>query len=125
MAPIAVGSRLSNPEAVGVLRNDGGALSCVPLLTTTLAPATPNSVRKLFQLNRVDTIGALMHDAVLVPEGRTDFEWLKLLVRAVDLRQGWTPDDESRFGAYVGLVPPHEAAVETTVTALARLTATC
>ncbi len=112
---------ISDPRAVSVLRNDGGALSSTPLLADALPAATPNGVRKLFQLNRVDTIAALMHDAVLVPEGRTDHDWLRLLVRAVDLRQGWAAADESRFGSYVGVVPTHDAAVEATVAVLVRL----
>jgi len=112
---------ISDPRAVAVLRNEGGALSSVPLLAAALPAATPNGVRKLFQLNRVDTIAAIMHDAVLIPEGRTDYEWLKLFVRAVDLRQGWTAADESRFGSYVGVVPTHDAAVEATAAALFRL----
>ena len=92
-----------------------------PAVTAVLPATTTSGVRKLFQLNRVDTIAGLMHDAVLVPEGRLDFEWVKLLVRAVDLRQGWNLGDESRFGAYVGVIPTHDAAVEATVAALARL----
>ena len=85
--------------------NEGGALSCVPLLAVALPAATPNAVLKLFHLNRVDTIAAIMHDVVLVPEGRTDHDWLKLLVRAVDLRQSWAAADESRFGSYIGSGP--------------------
>jgi putative ATP-dependent endonuclease of OLD family len=109
---------MADPRSVMMLRNDAGALSAMPLLSAALPTATPNGVRKLFQLNRVDTVAALMHDAVLVPEGRIDFEWLKLLVRSVDLSQGWAPAEESRFGAYIGLIPTHDAAVEATVTAL-------
>ncbi|WP_320534350.1 ATP-dependent nuclease [Robbsia andropogonis] len=112
---------MSDPLSVLVLRNDDGVLSSVPLLPETLPPEASNGVRKLFQLNRADTIAALMHDAVLVPEGRIDYEWFKLLVRAVDLRQGWDEGQESKFGAYIGLVPTHDAAVEATVGALVRL----
>lgn len=109
---------MAAPSSVLVLRNKGGVLSSTPLLPAALSAATPNGVRKLFQLNRIDTIAALMHDVVLVPEGRIDWEWLKLLVRAVDLSQGWTEAEESRFGAYIGLIPTHDAAVEATVSAL-------
>lgn len=42
-------------------------------------------------------------------------------MRAVDLRQGWDEGQESKFGAYIGLVPTHDAAVEATVGALVRL----
>lgn len=109
---------LADPRGVSILRNDGGVLSSVPLLRSTLPAATPNSVRKLFQVNRVDTIAALMHEYVLIPEGRTDFEWLGLLVRAVDLHQGWAPAEDCAFDGFVGVVPTHDGAVVASVQAL-------
>jgi hypothetical protein len=111
---------IADPRSVILLRNDAGLLTATPLLPDRLPAAAPNGVRKLFQLNRVDTISALIHEAVLVPEGRLDFEWLRLLVQAVDLSQGWGAE-ESRFSALVGLIPTHDAAVTATVEALARL----
>lgn len=112
---------MSDPKAVVMLRNDGGALASVPLLEGPLPPATTNGVRKLFQLNRIDTVSALMHEVVLIPEGRIDHDWLKLLSRTVDLSQGWMNDEESRFSTCVGLIPTHDAAVAATVEALMRL----
>lgn len=112
---------ISDPHTVVILRNEGGYLSCTPLLPAAVPAVAPNAVRKLYQLNRVDTIAAVMHDVVLVPEGRIDHEWLKLLVRAVDLRQGWGAADESRFGCYIGIVTTHDAAMEATVAEMARL----
>jgi hypothetical protein len=112
---------LADPKGVAVLRNDGGQLTSVPLLTSTLPADTPNSVRKLFQVNRVETIAALMHEFVLVPEGRTDYEWIGLLVRAVDLHQSWAAADECRFDAFVGVIPTHDGAVLRTVEAMAPL----
>ena len=110
---------LADPKGVAVLRNDDGQLTSVPLLTSTLPADTPNSVRKLFQVNRVETIAALMHEFVLVPEGRTDYEWIGLLVRAVDLHQSWAAADECRFDAFVGVIPTHDGAVLRTVDAMA------
>lgn len=112
---------LADPKGVAVLRNDNGQLTSVPLLTSTLPADTPNSVRKLFQVNRVETIAALMHEFVLVPEGRTDYEWIGLLVRAVDLHQSWAAADECRFDAFVGVIPTHDGAVLRTVDAMAPL----
>jgi putative ATP-dependent endonuclease of the OLD family len=109
---------LADPTGVAVLRNDAGVLSSVPLLSSTLPAATPNSIRKLFQVNRLETITALMHELVLVPEGRTDYEWLGLLVRAVDLHQSWAAEEECRFDAFVGVIPTHDGAVVRTVEAL-------
>ena len=112
---------LADPRGVAVLRNDDGRLTSVPLLTSTLPADTPNSVRKLFQVNRVETIAALMHEFVLVPEGRTDYEWIGLLGRAVDLHQSWATADECRFDAFVGVIPTHDGAVLKTVNAIAPL----
>ncbi|WP_114913594.1 ATP-dependent nuclease [Acidibrevibacterium fodinaquatile] len=112
---------LADPKGVAVLRNDNGQLTSIPLLTSMLPADTPNSVRKLFQVNRVETIAALMHEFVLVPEGRTDYEWMGLLVRAVDLHQSWAAADECRFDAFVGVIPTHDGAVVRTVDAMAPL----
>ncbi|HWK65697.1 MAG TPA: AAA family ATPase [Rhizobiaceae bacterium] len=112
---------LADPDGVAVLRNEGGILTSVPLLQSTLPADTPNSIRKLFQVNRVETIAAVMHDFVLIPEGRTDYEWLGLLVRAVDLHQSWAAADECRFDAFVGVIPTHDGAVVRTVAAMSSL----
>lgn len=112
---------LADPSGVAVLRNEGGVLTSVPLLQSTLPADTPNSVRKLFQVNRVETIAAVMHEFVLIPEGRTDYEWLGLLVRAVDLHQSWAAADECRFDAFVGVIPTHDGSVVRTVAAMSPL----
>jgi putative ATP-dependent endonuclease of the OLD family len=112
---------LAAPQGVTILRTEAGNLSSVPLLSSVLPAATPNSVRKLFQVNRVETIAALMHDFVLVPEPRTDYEWLSLLVRTVDLHQGWAADEASSFDSSVGVIPTHDGAVVRTVEALSPL----
>ncbi len=112
---------LADPSGVVIVRNEGGVLTSVPLLQSTLSPDTPNSVRKLFQVSRVETIAALMHDIVLIPEGRTDYEWLGLLVRAVDLHQSWAAADECRFDAFVGVIPTHDGSVVRTEAAMSPL----
>lgn len=112
---------IPDPTTVLIVRNDSGALTVEPFQEARLAAGTSNGVRKLFQINRTETIGALMHDAVLVPEGLIDFDWLRLLVRAVDLGQDWTPETECRFGCQVGVVPTHDGSVLATHTVLRRL----
>jgi putative ATP-dependent endonuclease of the OLD family len=114
----AMVAAMADPTSVIVLRNEGGVMAATPLLPASLSAATSNGVRKLFQLHRVDTIAALMHDAILIPEGRIDYEWLKLLARAVDLNQGWIKANESRFSTYVGLIHTQDAAIQATVDAL-------
>jgi putative ATP-dependent endonuclease of OLD family len=112
---------MADPCGVSVLRNEAGVLTSVPLLASVLPAATPNSIRKLFQINRVETIAAIMHDYLLVPEGRTDFEWLALLVRSVDLKQGWNDGAECRFDSIMGVIPTHDGAVVATVGEMSRL----
>ncbi|WP_353070505.1 AAA family ATPase (plasmid) [Tunturibacter empetritectus] len=104
---------LSHPSAVVILKNSAGVMTSTPLQDVALTPNSTNAVRKLFQLNRADTIAALMHDVVLIPEGKTDCEWLALLLRAVDTHQGWSSNEDCTFGAYVGLIPTQDGAVVT------------
>lgn len=112
---------ISDPKTISFLRNTAGVLTAEPLLVAPLPAATPNAIRKLFQINRMETIAALMHDVVLVPEGLYDYDWLQLLVRAVDLGQDWSADTECRFGSQIGVIPTHDAAVEVTAGELDRL----
>ena len=64
----------------------------------------PNPVRKLFELHRLDTIAALMHDCLLIPEGLLDVELLHILAMAVDAHQQWEAGSDSHFLAHVGVV---------------------
>lgn len=112
---------IPDPTTILIVRNDGGRLTAEPLQEAALAAHMPNSIRKLFQLSRVETISALMHDAVIVPEGLIDHDWLRLLVRAVDLGQDWTPETECWFGCHVGVTPTHDGSVVATHAALERL----
>jgi hypothetical protein len=108
---------LHRPQSVVVLRNERGLLKCTPLLRGEMPAATPNAIRKLFQLNRIETIAALMHDVVAVPEGRLDYDWLRIIVKGVDLKQDWTIEG-TRFSSFVGVVPTHDASVVATVAAI-------
>jgi energy-coupling factor transporter ATP-binding protein EcfA2 len=112
---------MSDPVSVSFLRNAGGTVNAVALQEGPLPAATPNSIRSLFQLRRIETIAALMHDVVLIPEGKTDHDWLQLLLRALDVAQGWANADVSNFGAHVGVVPASDGAVLKTFETLSRL----
>jgi hypothetical protein len=68
-----------------IVRNIDGALDATPLLSQPLAQDAINAVRRLFQINRVETATAMMSEFVLVPEGRFDFDWLSLLLRVAEL----------------------------------------
>jgi len=86
----------------------------------TLIPSSlidaPNALIQLFTETRVQVVESLMYRRVLVPEGRTDFEWLRLLVDVVEtgvqpVRQSGTIPP---FSAVVGVVPTRSSHVTKT-----------
>lgn len=102
------------------LQNQDGRLRVAPFLREPLDARTPNALRRLFMVNRQETLAALMHESVLVPEGFYDFSWLRLLVKVAEMTEEWGPvSGESQFGVFVGVVPTSEAAVRVTYESLA------
>jgi putative ATP-dependent endonuclease of the OLD family len=101
-----------------IVRNNGGTLTAKPLLARPLGQEVINAIRKLYQINRVETATAVMSDFVLVPEGKLDFDWLSLLTRAVE--QNKESDESCLFGVRVGLIPTSDAKVKETCEALSK-----
>lgn len=103
-----------DPMALTVIHNNAGALRASVLLASALPLTAPNWKRMLFLVRRQDTIAALMHETVLVPEGRTDFDLLNLMVNADESRHLPTavPSPDREFGTLVGVVPTHDAHVQ-------------
>ena len=110
---------MADPASVLVLRNDHGQLTAKPFLTDVLLPDAPNWKRKFFQQNRVDVLSALLHPAILVPEGRADFQLLKSILRPLMLTEGWISSLPRAFGLEVGVVPTDDAKVVETHALLA------
>lgn len=102
---------MSDPKALHVLRNDDGKLTSTPLSTTSSLATDVNPVRRLFEIHRQDTIAALMHDCLLIPEGSIDFELLNLMAMAVDSSQKWESGSDSRFLTHVGIIKTTDAQV--------------
>jgi putative ATP-dependent endonuclease of the OLD family len=106
------------PTSLLVVRNDNGTLAARPLLARPLAQDAINAMRKLYQINRVETATAVMSEFVLVPEGKLDFDWLSLIARIVEL------DSETNktclFGVRVGLIPTSDAQVAKTCEAISK-----
>lgn len=104
---------------VKVLENRAGLLQCTPLLSSPLEHDARNGVRKLYLDNLTNVIEALMFPKVLIPEGRIDYEWFRLLVEITETSEGITEDDINLpFGSIVGVIPTHEAAVYQTFNSL-------
>ncbi len=104
-------------KSLMVLENNAGELAAKPLLIGSLAN-TENAVRKLYQIQRVDTAAALMSETVLVPEGQYDFDWLTLLSRVAELADDKT--QKCNFGVRVGVVPTNSSKVVSTCLALSQ-----
>lgn len=112
------------PTSTLMIDRADGYLSATPLLAASLAPTATAVQRKLYFDDRSRIVDALMHYRVLVPEGRGDHEWLRLLSDAVEMGEhafGARPDDSTPFGAVVGVVPTHSSAVQETYRELRRL----
>lgn len=111
-SPLIAG--FSEPTELLVISNKNGNVVAAPMLAKPLGADTPNAIRTLYQLKRIETVNALMAEAVLVPEGMLDYEWLSLLNRIAELQA----DPEvtgSIFSSVVGMIPTQNAAiVETT-----------
>lgn len=112
---------MADPTSVLLLRNVEGKLTAEPFLAQKLAPAAANWQRKFYQHNRTEVIDALMHTAVLVPEGRSDHLLLKTVLRPLMLRQGWGGEHAHSFGLEVGVVPTEDAKVVETASDLLRV----
>ncbi len=101
-----------------VVRNDDGTLAAKALLEQPLTQEASNAVRKLFQINRVETAAAVMSEIVLVPEGRYDCAWLELLLRVAELdQQAQAP---CLFGTRIGVAPTSDAKIRETCDTLAK-----
>ncbi|MDZ4773338.1 MAG: AAA family ATPase [Planctomycetota bacterium] len=103
-------------EDVRILRAAPGRLEAVPLLSTNSITAR-NTERRLAQDFRAQVVDALMHDVVLVPEGRIDHEWLRLLAaisQGGGVAAGATSQaaDAPQFATFVGTIPTPDAAIK-------------
>ena len=88
------------------------------MLERPLGQEATNAVRKLFQINRVETAAAMMSEFVLVPEGKLDFDWLTLLTRVAELDQN--SEEPCLFGVRVGLIPTSDVRMKETCETLSK-----
>jgi hypothetical protein len=100
------------------VRNVAGVLDVRPLIGKPVGQEATNAVRRLYQINRVETAAAMMSECVLVPEGRFDFDWLTLLLRVAEFDQ--VAAEPCSFGVWIGIVPTSDAKVKETCEALGK-----
>lgn len=97
-----------DPHELMLLVNKDGVLSARPLLPKKLDLEASSPQRGLFLSDREATVTAVMNPAVIIPEGKTDAGWLRLLARIADLTDG---DSEVCFTHEVGVIPTKDARI--------------
>ena len=100
--------------SVRILERKPGRLAATPLLQAPLDGSATNARRKLFLDDRPRLVEALMHHRVLIPEGRSEYEWFRLLsdvLETADFALDAPDSDLPAFGTVVGVVPTHDGAV--------------
>lgn len=110
--------------SVQILERKPRRLASTPMLPTRLTGSATNAQRKLFQDDRVRLVEALMHHRVLVPEGRSEYEWFRLLSNVLETGEialDEADTDAPAFGTVIGVVPTHDGAVEDVYRALRKL----
>lgn len=108
---------LYSATSVRILEKRGSLLATTPLLAQPLDNEASNAARKLYLDDRSRVVEALMYHRVLIPEGRTEYEWFRMLSDAVETsdRTLQVADSETPpFGAIVGVIPTHNSAVAET-----------
>ena len=110
--------------SVQILDRNPACLAATPMLPAPLDANATNARRKLFRDDRARLVEALMHHSVLIPEGRSEYEWFRLLSDvletgefALDAADAETP----AFGTVIGVVPTHDGAVAEVYDALRTL----
>jgi len=103
--------------SVQVLHRHADRLAATPLLPEPLDGSASNARRRLFQNDGPRLIEALMHHRVLIPEGRSEHEWFRLLsdvLETGDMALQIDEPDVPAFGTVIGVVPVHDGAVAQT-----------
>lgn len=103
--------------SVQILSRQAMGVYSTPLLGRELESNASNAARKLYHDDRPRVIEALMHHRVIIPEGRSEYEWFRLLSDVLEtgdraLEQAAT--EAPPFGAVIGLIPTHASAVTET-----------
>ncbi len=110
--------------SVQILDRNPARLAATPMLPAPLDASATNARRKLFLDDRARLVEALMHHSVLIPEGRSEYEWFRLLsdvLETGDTALDAADSDTPPFGTVIGVVPTHDGAVAEVYDALRTL----
>lgn len=97
------------PHQLVLLVNDAGRLTASPLLAAPLGTDATSPQRGLFLSDRDATVTAIMNPAVIIPEGKTDANWLRLLARVADISA--TEENLVSFTHEIGVIPTKDSRI--------------
>jgi predicted ATPase len=112
-------SSVADPHQLVLIVNRAGALSSNPLLKSPIDQNATAVRRSLFLTERAATVTAVLHPAVLVPEGKFDASWLRLFGRIADLTELPADPQGTTFTHEVGVIPTKDARINETYRDLA------
>ena len=100
--------------AVQLLEKRESHLAATPMLRKPLDSEATQPERKLANEDRGRYIEALMQMRVLIPEGKTEHEWFRLLAEQVETHPSSIGGSTPPFGLVIGVAPTHSSAVAAT-----------
>jgi hypothetical protein len=98
-----------SPHEVLILQNNDGHLKSVPLIPLGEDVPDKNAIMQLYTVHRAAICEALMHHTVIVPEGKTEFQWFRSLIRLRATVEGW--ENTCEGDKTIGIVPTTDAQV--------------
>jgi putative ATP-dependent endonuclease of the OLD family len=99
------------PQEVLILQNRDGQLDARPLIPRGHTIPDANALMRLYTLYRAAICEALMHNVVLLPEGITEYQWVRALTRMTLTAEGWTQPDNVDDSHAVGVIPTQDSHV--------------
>lgn len=92
-----------SPDEVLILRNDDGLATALPLIPSGEGVPDKNALMQLYTVHRAAICEALMHHTIIIPEGKTEFQWFRSLLRLRITVEGWEGTCEG--DEVVGILP--------------------
>ncbi len=100
------------PQSIRILNNKNGNFEAKPLINKKLSKEETNPVRHLIQWQKRQAVDSLMHERLLIPEGKGDYNWLRLLSFGLEVCSDHLNQNSNLFSCLVGVFPTESAAVE-------------
>lgn len=109
------------PQEISIVKNIDGELRAIPLLEPNECIPEKNALMRLYTLYRAEICEALMNRAVVLPEGITEYLWIKSLINALITAEGWSEASDESTSSHMGILPTQNANMESTYLAFQNL----